>query len=92
MTKYVIDGGKNLFQAYDKDETDAKFGTVLTGTLTAGNTTLTISDASITTDSIFDFYTSVYGINPSAVSVSTGSIELTFDALSYDLGVRIRVL
>ena len=69
MTKYVIGDGKNLYQAYDKDETDAKFGTVLTGTLTAGNTTLTLSNAAITTDSIFDFYTSEYGINPTAVSV-----------------------
>lgn len=92
MTKFVIDNGKNLFESYDKPEIDSKIGKILSGTLTAGNTTLTISDASITTDSIFDFYTSVYGINPTAVSVSAGSIELTFESQNADLGVKIRVI
>lgn len=92
MTKFVIDNGKNLFESYDKPEVDAKIGKILSGTLTAGNTTITFEDSAITTDSIFDFYTSVYGINPKAVNASTGSIVLTFDAQSSDLGVKVRVI
>lgn len=64
----------------------------LTGTLTAGETTLTISDSSITSDSIIDIYTNVYGVSPSEVSVASGSITLVFDAQETDLGVKVRVM
>lgn len=63
----------------------------LTDTLTAGNTSLTISDASITTSSTIDVYTDTFGINPTNISVSTGSVTLTFAALQADLGVKVRV-
>lgn len=66
-------------------------GTEITGTLTAGNTSLTLSDASITTSSTIDIYTDTYGINPESVSVSTGSITLTFEEQSNDLGVKVVV-
>lgn len=65
--------------------------TDLIGTLTAGNTTLTISDELITIDSTFDIYTSVYGVNPANVVASTGSITLTFEAQQSDLGVKVRL-
>jgi len=65
--------------------------TDLTGTLTAGNTSLTISDASITTSSTIDVYTDMFGINPTNLAVSTGSVTLTFAALQADLGVKVRV-
>lgn len=63
----------------------------LTDTLTAGNTSITISDSSITTNSTIDIYTDVFGVNPTSVSVSTGSVTLTFAALQADLGVKVRV-
>lgn len=63
----------------------------LTDTLTAGNTSLTISDDSITTSSTIDVYTDTFGINPTNVAVSTGSVVLTFAALQSDLGVKVRV-
>lgn len=63
----------------------------LTGTLTAGTTTLTLTDSTITTDSKFDFYTSIYGVNPTAVTVSNGSITLTFDAQETNMNVEVRV-
>lgn len=66
-------------------------GVVLTGTLNAGSTTITLSDAAINANSSFDFYTSVYGIAPTAVSVSAGEIELTFEAQSVNLGVKVVV-
>ena len=63
----------------------------LTGTLTAGATNITLTDSTITTDSTFDFYTSIYGVNPTAVTVSNGSITLTFDAQETDMNVEVRV-
>lgn len=63
----------------------------LTGTLTAGSTTLTISDASITTTSVIDYYTDIFGVNPTNAVVSNGSIVLTFDAQQSDLHVKVRV-
>ena len=65
--------------------------TVVTATLTAGKTLVDLTDASINTDSIIDVYTSVYGVNPTSISVSAGSITLTFDAQSSDLSIRIEV-
>lgn len=91
MPKFVIDNGKNLFESYDKPEIDAFVGKIITGTLQTGQTTITLSDSSITTNSMFDFYTSIYGVNPKAVNVSTGSIELEFDEQEEDVGVKVRV-
>lgn len=65
--------------------------TDLTGTLTAGNTSITLSDASITSSSTIDYYTDYFGVNPVSVSVSTGSVTLTFEAQDIDLGVKVRV-
>lgn len=64
-------------------------GIEVTGTLTAGTTSVTLSDASIDSDSSFDIYTSVYMVNPTSVSVSTGSITLTFEAQASDVGVKV---
>ncbi len=60
-------------------------------TLAAGATTVTISDSQITTNSTLSFYTSVYGTNPTAVSVANGSVTLTFDAQDADMEVGVRV-
>lgn len=66
-------------------------GIILTDTLTAGSTTITLYDASINANSSFDFYTSIYGVSPTAVSVSTGAITLTFESQSSDMGVKVVV-
>lgn len=60
-------------------------------TLTAGQTEITISDDSITTDSIFDFYTSKFGVSPTNCVVTTGSITLTFEVQTNDINVLLRV-
>lgn len=64
---------------------------IITATLTAGATSITISHPSIDTDSILAFYTSIYGVNPLTVSVSSGSVTLTFDAQSGNMVVGVRV-
>lgn len=63
----------------------------LTGTLTSGSTSVTISDAIITTASTFELFTDVYGVNPTAVTVATGSVTLTFSAQQSDVSVKVRV-
>lgn len=64
---------------------------VVTGTLAIGVTSITISNARITTDSILDFYTSIYGVNPLTVSVSAGQVVLTFPAQTVVMTVGVRI-
>lgn len=63
----------------------------ITDTLEAGETSLTISDASITTSSTVDIFTDAFGVVPEDVTISTGSIVLTFEEQEEDLGVKVRV-
>ena len=63
----------------------------VTGSLSAGTTSITLADASITTSSTIDFFTSIYGVNPTNVSVSTGSVTLTFEAQASNMDVKVRV-
>lgn len=65
--------------------------TDLVGTLTAGQTSLTIQNALITTDKTIEVYTDTFGINPSNVVVTTGQIVLTFASQASDVGVKVRV-
>jgi len=62
---------------------------IITGTLSAGDTSITFTDNNITADSIFDFYSSVYGVNPITVTVnvSAHTLTLTFKAQSIDMTV-----
>lgn len=64
----------------------------VTGTLLAGQTTLTLSDASILTTSDLDIYTDTWGVSPVTVVASTGSVTLTFEALGSDLAVKVKVM
>lgn len=61
-----------------------------TAQLSIGATTVTISDAYITTNSTVDIYTDVFGVYPSNVVVNVGSIVLTFAARSSVLNVKVR--
>jgi hypothetical protein len=65
--------------------------TILTGTLTAGNTTLTLTNAAITTTAKYFFFTNKFGVVPTDCTVSTGSMTLTFDEQSADVGVQVEV-
>lgn len=65
--------------------------TDVTGTLIAGQTSITLSNVAITTSSTIDYYTDTFGVNPTNVSVVSGSVTLTFEAQSTDLGVKVRV-
>ena len=65
--------------------------TEVSGTLSAGQTSLVLSDASIETTSTFDIYVSSFGIQPTNAVVVTGSITLTFLAQASDIDVKVRV-
>lgn len=65
--------------------------TILTGTLTAGQTSLTFTNAAIKTTSAIDIYTSIYGVAPTAATSSTGTLTFTFDAQSENLEVEVDV-
>ena len=63
----------------------------VTGTLTSGSTSLTLSDSSITTSSMIDIYTDDYTIAPTNAVVTDGSITLTFDAQTKKVNVKVKV-
>ena len=65
--------------------------TIVKGTLEVGSTSIVLSDARITTNSMLSFYTSVWGVNPTSVTVASGQVTLKFDAqtVAVEVGVRI---
>ena len=63
----------------------------ITGTLVVGATSLTLQDASITSNSTIDIYTDTFGVNPTNVSVTTGQIVLTFEAQANAVNVKARI-
>lgn len=65
--------------------------TVFGGTLTAGNTTLEISDSLIEENCLIDVYTDILGVNPTNIVVVNRKVTLTFEAQASDLNVRIEV-
>lgn len=64
-------------------------GKELTSTLTAGQTTVTFSDAAITTSSTIDIYVDKYGISPEDVTVTAGQVQIVFEAQSSNLGIKV---
>ena len=70
---------------------------LITGTLPAGSTQLTLSSARITTTSIIDVWqdvgsgASVDLVSPTAIEVNAGSVILTFDAQATNMIFGIRV-
>lgn len=71
---------------------ESAIGIAVTGTLTAGSTSITLSSELIDSNSSFDFYTSIFGVNPTAISVTTGAITLTFPVQATDMGVKVVIL
>lgn len=63
----------------------------LTSTLAIGETSLTFNDARITSTSVIDIYTDTFGVNPTAVTTSTGSITLTFSEQEAVVSVKVRL-
>lgn len=62
----------------------------LTGTLIAGETSITFTDSTITTSSFVDVYTDA-DIPYNSITVTTGSIVLTYDAQQSNVTVKVRL-
>lgn len=74
------------------NEVNEKAGKIISDTLHAGSTTITLSDASITTDSWVKPYASVWGVMCTDMVVSAGSVALTFsEAQAFDITVGVEV-
>ena len=85
---------KTNIQSIETEVTEAideLTGNTITGTLSTGSTSITLSDSSITTDSTIDLYTSIYGVNPKSVTLKSGSVTLTFKAQTTDVKVKVVV-
>ena len=64
----------------------------LTATLTAGSTSVTISNSAITANSFLLPVTSVWGLAPSTVTPAAGSVTMTFAAQASDITVGVMIL
>ena len=73
----------------EKIDTKQDKPTTVTGTLSTGSTSITLSNDAITEDSTIDFYTSIYGVNPKTVTVISGNVTLTFDAQTTDMNIKV---
>lgn len=64
---------------------------IITETLVAGQTSITILSDYITTDSVLDAYTSIYGVNPLTMVAGEGEVTLTFNAQATDMTVGVEI-
>lgn len=64
---------------------------IVTGTLTAGQTSITLNSVDITTDSVLDPYTSIYGVNPLTMLAGEGEVTMTFNAQATDITVGVEI-
>ena len=71
----AVNGEINTINTFIGKKLDAK-------TLTAGSTSLTFTDSSITTTSTIEPYTDKWLVSPTAITVNSGSCTLTFKAQS----------
>lgn len=63
---------------------------VVSGTLTAGQTSITLSNTGITSNSLIEVFTST-GVAYTGITVSSGSVTLTYPEQSADISVKVRV-
>ena len=62
------------------------------GTLTAGQTSVALQfSANVGATDLVDIYTGTYGVNPTAVSIATDTITLTFEAQASNVAVAVKV-
>lgn len=71
---------------------DAKYSDAVTGTIVAGNTSITLSSASILATSLLDVYFSDPALQYTAISAGTGSVTINIDAQASNVGVIVKIL
>ena len=63
----------------------------LQGTLTAGQTSITFTDSVINSNRVIDYFPSIYGVAPTSITVSTGSVVFTFNEQENDMILKVRI-
>lgn len=90
-TQYAADlqtAAKTIFGAINE-----LAGVVLSGTLTAGQTSIILTDPSITASStLANVWINVFGVFPTNIVIADGSITLTFESQASDIGVKVRII
>jgi hypothetical protein len=84
---YINEKINNVWQGWKPIRCD-----MIQGTLSAGATSVTITDSRITTDATYDIYASKFGISPTAVTVNNGSMILTFDKQTEPITVGVKIV
>ena len=83
-TEFVFNG--TTWQEY------GSASTIFSVTLTAGETTVTITDSQISVGATIEIYTDIYGLEPTNVAVTAGQIVLTFVAQGVDVNIKVKVM
>ena len=65
-------------------------GTIRTAVLEAGATSLTFPG--ISSESMIDIYTDIFGVNPESATFNNDNLVLTFKAQSTDINVKVRII
>lgn len=76
----------------DLNEFRTTYERYLEATLPLGDKVVVIEDDAITTDSIIDIYTDVYGAIPKDLVAETGKITMTFITQKTDIHIRVRCM
>lgn len=67
-------------------------GIWLTDTLTAGNTSISFTDDSITENCFVEIYTNIYGVSPEVVDTNvSGQLTLVFEQQEKDMQVCVNI-
>lgn len=62
----------------------------LNATLAVGSTQVTFTNSNFDSNTLFDVYTDVYGVNPEDISLSDTTLTLTFKAQETSVNIRLR--
>ena len=86
----ILKYDSNNHEFINADETGGGGGTVLTGTLEAGHTSITFTNSAIGVNSMIDVQTSILGVCPIGADDSTvGTVTFYFNSQSVDMGVKV---
>lgn len=65
---------------------------IVRGTLTAGQTSVALqASKTIAATALIDVFTDAFGVNPTAMSVATDTVTLTFEAQASNMAVAVRI-
>lgn len=63
----------------------------LQGILFAGQTSITFMDNVINANRAIDYFPSIYGVAPTSITVTNGSVVFTFNEQENDMILKVRI-